>query len=131
MQSLKAQQLNLADFQWKNRLLLVIGEDETNEKYMEQLEEFNGSEEALKERRLIIIEIQKVRYRVHHKSKEWILSGSEYKKYSKTKSDFGVLLIGLDGGVKVRKKDVVKEERIYQTIDSMPMRISEIRSKKG
>lgn len=128
-QSIQSQQFNLSDFQWKNRLLLVIGHDETSEKYIEQLEEFNSSKEELNERRLLIIEIQKDRYRIYDKSKEWIVSKSLFKKYSRTKGDFEVLLIGLDGGVKVRKNDVVKVGRLNQTIDSMPMRISEMRSK--
>ena len=48
-------------------------------------------------------------------------------KYKMGYSDNVYVLIGLDGGVKMRKEEPLDWENIFRTIDSMPMRQSEIR----
>jgi len=40
-------------------------------------------------------------------------------------------LIGLDGGVKLKETEVLKKEDLFSIIDSMPMRLREIRQKKS
>lgn len=41
----------------------------------------------------------------------------------------GVLLIGKDGGIKLKKPFIVKPQTIFDLVDSMPMRRAEMRSK--
>jgi hypothetical protein len=49
------------------------------------------------------------------------------QRYSVPSRAFGILLIGRDGGVKLRAEDIVAVERLNRTIDAMPMRRREMR----
>ena len=42
--------------------------------------------------------------------------------------NFGVVLIGKDGGVKLESSVPVKTAKLFDLIDSMPMRIHEMKS---
>jgi hypothetical protein len=42
------------------------------------------------------------------------------------KSGFQVLLIGLDGGVKMDQSEIISCKKLFGTIDSMPMRKAEM-----
>ena len=52
------------------------------------------------------------------------------RRYKAEKSDFRVILIGLDGGEKLEQTEVLSAEKLFNTIDSMPMRQAEIRKNK-
>jgi hypothetical protein len=41
--------------------------------------------------------------------------------------NFEVFLIGLDGGIKIKQTKPITLEELYQKIDAMPMRRSELR----
>jgi hypothetical protein len=41
---------------------------------------------------------------------------------------FEIILIGLDGGIKLRKNDIVSREELFSIIDAMPMRRNEMRN---
>ena len=129
-QSAFCQELNMTDYEWKNRLVLVIAEDHKNEKYLQQIKELTDHKPGLYERKLLIIEVQKDKYKVRDDKNEWMLSKRPYGQYSNPSSAFQVLLIGLDGGIKERRSDTISAEELFQKIDAMPMRLSELRSKK-
>ncbi|MBD0405038.1 DUF4174 domain-containing protein [Flammeovirga sp. EKP202] len=40
--------------------------------------------------------------------------------------DFEVILIGLDGSIKLKQADIMTHKDLYQLIDSMPMRKKEL-----
>lgn len=43
------------------------------------------------------------------------------------KSDFEVILIGLDGGVKLRQTEALETKKLFDLINSVPMRQAEMR----
>ena len=45
--------------------------------------------------------------------------------------DFVVILVGKDGGAKLRSAKPLSMEKLIETIDAMPMRQEEMRSKSG
>ena len=53
-----------------------------------------------------------------------------YRAFDIDSDTFSVLLIGKDGGVKMRRDDIVSTREIFQLIDSMPMRQQEMRKSK-
>jgi Domain of unknown function (DUF4174) len=53
-----------------------------------------------------------------------------FSKYQVSNRDFTVLLIGKDGFVKLRSKEIVSASRIYAFVDAMPMRKDEMRKMK-
>ena len=60
-------------------------------------------------------------------TKEWKKSNALYDAYKKTTTPFEVVLIGLDGGVKLRQTLVLSCQKLFGTIDVMPMRRAEMR----
>ncbi|MCB7481711.1 DUF4174 domain-containing protein [Christiangramia sediminis] len=119
---------SIADFQWKNRLIVVFTDSINSQKFQEQLELFKNEMDGFNDRKLKLI------HHLPHKKQivlpevsEW-QDSSFYKKNKKKKAaDFEVILIGLDGGVKLRQYRLVETKEIFDLIDSMPMRQSEIR----
>ena len=137
MDIIKSQELNLDNYQWHNRIILVVSKDWTPQKYIDQIQEFKHSTDELKERRLILIEVQKGKYRITNPAQrqdikeDWQCSNNLYNRFFKNKDDFRVILIGLDGGIKLNKKAIVSKADLFQKIDSMPMRKAELKNKQN
>ena len=51
------------------------------------------------------------------------------RRFGVTPDDFVVILLGKDGGVKLRSKKPLTMENLKETIDAMPMRQDEMRAK--
>ncbi len=64
------------------------------------------------------------------KDNSWVLDSKLYTKYNSNARDFKIMLIGLDGGVKLEQHKVLTSKELFSTIDSMPMRSSELRNKE-
>ena len=62
--------------------------------------------------------------------KTWQPIDEVFKNRHKSNKEFEVKLIGLDGGIKLTKNEIIYIEELYRIIDSMPMRMSEIKNKK-
>ena len=57
------------------------------------------------------------------------LSDQWRSQYGVDPETFVVILVGKDGGEKLRSTEVVRLEKLYGTIDAMPMRRREMREK--
>lgn len=129
MITLSANAQNLMDYQWKNRLLVILLEDLNSENYTLQIDELQSNVAAIKERKLLIILVNPKAYKVGlGKNSSWQKSDKLYKTYHRRDTPFETLLIGLDGGIKARKKGVFKSEDVFAIIDAMPMRRAEIKN---
>jgi len=51
-------------------------------------------------------------------------------RYKRSKSPFSIMLIGLDSGIKLQKNELLRSKALFDKIDSMPMRQSELRNKE-
>ncbi len=120
---------DLSKHQWKDRLVLIISEEKT-EKFQQQLTEFQKHQQALNERKLVIYQILPEKYSTGIEEENWKSSTELYKKYKAEKSDFRVMLIGLDVGEKLEQTEVLSIEKLFNTIDSMPMRQAEMRKNR-
>lgn len=121
---------NLKQHQWNQRVILIITNATENDNYKQQLEEFDVDSEAFKERKLITYTILPEHYQLHDKStNDWIKSSELYKAYNPKKLAFKVILIGLDGSEKLEQSEVLTTQKLFSTIDAMPMRRSELRNK--
>lgn len=119
------QELN--EHQWKNRILLVISNDST--KLNKQIDLLKEDIFGLKERKLIVYKIAPLMYQKGIKSNRWISSKQLYHQFKKTSKPIEIILIGLDGGVKLRQTKLLRLEKLFTLIDGMPMRKTEIRKK--
>jgi len=126
---------NLDSHKWENRLILIISKTQDSEVYNNQIEEFETSYEGLADRRLIIYHIlpdqyKSVDYQNGKSDNNWTTSSKLFKRYAKNQSDFSVVLIGLDGSIKLQQNDILTTDKLFGTIDAMPMRRSEIKNRK-
>jgi len=117
--------------QWQNRVLLVFSTLE-NENTEMQITELMNQKDELLERDLIL-------YQIDEKSINELISNNEieyssrlvYEYYRVPQSEFRVILIGKDGGNKLSKNQYIEPSYIFDLIDSMPMRQSEMRRKNN
>ena len=54
----------------------------------------------------------------------------KHKNITDDSDGYEVVLIGLDGGIKLKKQDVLTTKELYNVIDRMPMRLDELKHKK-
>ena len=116
---------------WKERVLIVTASSPTNVGYKRQDQLLMKGRKGMKERDLVI-------YRLY--SDHWLNPDNHriseeqakamYRAFDIDPDTFSVLLIGKDGGVKMRRDDIVSTREIFQLIDSMPMRQQEMRKSK-
>jgi hypothetical protein len=114
--------VTLDDLRWKNRIVIYIPSLSQNTKF-----DLNSLEEKIEERKIIFLSIGEVFYSNSDLSFTRDYLKVLQEKYAGEKGQSNWLLIGLDGGIKVAKKGEPDWEFIFKTIDSMPMRQSEIR----
>lgn len=125
-----AQSQSLRQHQWENRLLLIITKDTTNSQYRDQLAEFEAAAAGLKERKLLRYQILPNAYQLQEEKGDWKDGADLYQRYASEEAEFEILLIGLDGGVKLRQRMVLTCSELFGRIDAMPMRRAEMRRTK-
>jgi len=87
---------------------------------------------ALEERRLVIYIIQPDAATTidNHISEDKTFSDKIRKAFKVEASTFTLILVGLDGGEKLRQSDPIELHELFGIIDQMPMRKNEIKEKK-
>ena len=53
-----------------------------------------------------------------------------WDRYNQRGDSFRLILIGLDGGVKLNQRTIINRKTLFSIIDSMPMRRSELRNNR-
>ncbi len=105
---------DLSAYQWKKRLVILVG-DTTDVKLKEQKSVLQNHKSELVERDILILPI----------------TNTENFQIDLEANFKGLLLIGKDGGVKLKKAFPVAMTELFEIIDNMPMRKAEIKRDKG
>ena len=131
--SVKSNSQDLNDFKWINRVLIVKTLKSNSKKLADQLIEFKNLNEDFKERKLILVTITKddfllVDFTSNVSRSSGKVSESISKNILDQNNDFEVILIGLDGGIKLRENQTLLKQDLFRIIDAMPMRRKEIRN---
>ena len=116
-------------YQWQNRVLLIITNDINSDAFNSQIQTFKNVNTGLRERKLLVYKLVPEDCELVHKDNSWINNKKIFKEYKRTKKVFEVVLIGLDGGVKLRQTKHLTSEKLFAIIDGMPMRRREISAK--
>ncbi len=120
-----------SDFQWENRIIIVIADSESDTLYRKQMQEFKGEEDGLEDRDLITFSaFRNGKSRLDENTLQESSAASILERYGSGSAGFRFLLIGKDGGVKLEKESPVAVKEIFGLIDSMPMRQREMRQGK-
>ena len=123
--------LDLSDFRWKNRLILLFSPSEEHSSYQDQHSRFGVFENELEDRDLIIFHIFPnggyfQSKRINQQTTQYLRQHFDIDVEQST-----ILLIGKDGGVKLRESMPVEPTQIFALIDTMPMRRNEMKVKKN
>lgn len=120
---------NLDEYQWQMRLLLVFSPTEDTDLLRQQVDLFLEQKAENKERDLIVFQIypdggimDNTRNITKWQAQKW------FHQFRLPQDRFHLLLIGKDGGEKFRSPKVTNMKTIYDLIDQMPMRRSEMTS---
>jgi len=125
----QAQFRTLKDFQWENRLLIIYADDQKSSYLQEQLTEIIQKQEDYNERNLKVIILKNQKVEIWKSNENQLLDFHQITKKLKidTKQSYQNLLIGKDGGVKLKSSVPISNAKLFETIDAMPMRQREMR----
>jgi hypothetical protein len=112
---------------WKDRVLLIFSKDDKSEKLQKQLEVLSKGKKGLTERKLEIYSFTPELFRTNFQE-DWGESTYLFKKQGDLLNDFQVILIGLDGGIKMKQTSVLELKELFACIEGMPMRIAEVKN---
>lgn len=119
---------SIASHLWQDRVILLFAPDFQNKNLQKQLINFEKDQAGLDDRKLVIYQITPDAIKkngVNFLPKK--STPNIFKKYKANETEFTFVLIGLDGGTKMKKSKVVTLEKLFGKIDQMPMRQSEIK----
>jgi hypothetical protein len=121
------QTFTLKYYQWKQRVLLVFTPDATQPLLQQQLNEINQDKTGYSERDLVVIRIYATTMEIGEE-KPGVSSAVVQQLRTEFQVDadaFCVILLGKDGGEKLRSTKVIPTRKLFDVIDAMPMRKNE------
>lgn len=119
---------NLDTYQWKNRIILLNEANLESDWLKAQVKRLRSDIGELNERELVVFIIANGAVYDMEKNITDLDAGIIKEQFGLTEFQ-GLALIGKDGSVKLKEPFIVNPKTIFELIDSMPMRRSEI--KKG
>lgn len=131
---MKAQNLNLDKHLWENRIIIIKTLNENDLKFKNQIREFENQDQELTERKIVLYKLIKDKLFLKDYTNDRVKSFNntalnKIKLLNNPFHSFEIILVGLDGRVKMHRKEVVETEQLYSIIDAMPMRQSETKNK--
>lgn len=115
------QSQNLDDFQWKYRILILADTDVKQKELKTAYNLLKTKKKEWKERNLIVLFLNDER--LFNTKQETVGHNLNLPKNYR-----GYLLIGKDGGIKMREAYPLEPKKIFDRIDAMPMRRAEMRT---
>lgn len=122
--------LDLESYTWKNRIVLLFSDSDSNPDLEVQTRELLSDKEGLEQRDLKIFKISHGESAIDLLTQDTLrMKHNLRSKYKVDDAGFYVVLIGKDGSVKFRDSNFVSKEKLFAIIDAMPMRKAEMRNR--
>lgn len=116
---------SLEDYRWKKRLVFIMNPGGDNPLMHPQVKSFREFSDEISERETLLFIKTGDRVTDPEGNIQLVKIGEiPYNNFQ------GVVLIGKDGGVKLKEEFPVEPSALFSLIDSMPMRKAEMRSSK-
>lgn len=115
---------SLSEYAWKNRVLIIFGKD-GNALVERQTEILKRQENELADRDMVVLRVSENDVRTVYGVAKQIDGRKLLQEADVADDTFSAVLIGKDGGVKIRSNKVVSEVEMFEIIDRMPMRRAE------
>jgi hypothetical protein len=120
--------VDLERFQWKNRLLLVFAPDRSDSGFQAISREVEGRQDDFQDRDMVLIPVFEAgRFKAGEETLSLEQVRELRRRFSVKAGRFTMILIGKDGGVKLKREYRTGLQEIFDLIDSMPMRQQEMR----
>jgi len=122
--------MDLDQYKWKNRLLFIFAPDHNDPLLASLRKELSEQESEVADRDLIVFQILESDSStmnaepVDSQTTSWLR-----EHFSIPQKTFALILVGKDGGIKMKRHDRVELADIFALIDAMPMRRQEMRQK--
>lgn len=97
--------------QWQARPVVIFADTSAEDGYREQIGLLEQAEAGLAERDIVVLSVD---------------AEADSLRSALGVDGFALLLVGKDGGVKLRSDSPVTPDRLFETIDRMPMRRNEM-----
>lgn len=122
--------MDLTQFQWKNRLLFIFAKDVNHPLFKELQSQIAAQKAEVEDRDLIVFEVpEKGPARMDTTPLDRQQVDSIRNQFDIPSNAFSLILVGKDGGIKLKREDRVDLRAVFGLIDSMPMRQYEMRQK--
>ena len=122
--------MDLAQFQWKNRLLFIFAQDVSHPLFKGLQSQIAAQKAGVEERDLIVFEVPaQGPARMNTNPLDQQEADSIRNHFALPSNAFSLILVGKDGDIKLQREDRVDLSAIFGLIDSMPMRQREMRQK--
>lgn len=109
------------------RWLIIVAED-NNPKFQQQIQWIENEKQAAIERKIGVIQFSKEEVNtIFNSTKQTPKITNQLQQEISKNDDFEVILIGLDGTIKLRGNKLVSTNELFKLIDSMPMRQREMK----
>ncbi len=121
----------IENYRWENRLLLVFSPSINNAYFDKIYTGIQQRQPEVKDRDLkIFYLIKKGQSSVDGRNINKETADAIRKKYVVADDQVSIVLIGKDGGEKLRQRDDINLNHIFDRIDQMPMRKAEMEERK-
>ena len=130
MSGLEGWSMDLNQYKWKNRLLFIFAPDDDHSFLRNFESDIAAQPGEVSERDLIVFKIIEngpafmAATRLNPQT-----AANLRDKFTAPLEQFTCVLVGKDGGVKLRTNDRIRLQDIFERIDAMPMRQEEMRQK--
>ena len=122
---------DLGAFRWENRLLLVFAPTPQDTAYQDLKRQVQRRQQDFDERDMLLIEVlAQGSSRVGDEVLSPAAADGLRRQFGIAPAQFGVILIGKDGGVKLRANQPTPLAEVFGLIDTMPMRRREMQQQQ-
>lgn len=121
----------LEDLRWEKRVIVVLADTSDDPALVEQARRLREAASDLAERDVVQISATDDAVTIDGSTSDTLSAGRLRQAYASGTNGFQVVLIGKDGGVKLRAGEPVAAGDFFALIDTMPMRQRELREGAG
>lgn len=124
-------EFKLSDYQWQNRILLVFAPSTDSFQYRQQMQAWQADAAGTNNRHLKLVQILETgESQVDGRSLSSASAERLRQQFGIPPEEFAVILVGKDGTEKQRSQTPIDSAMLFGTIDAMPMRQQEMRSRQ-
>jgi hypothetical protein len=126
----QAEESDLNQFLWDNRLLLVFTPNIEDPRLGALIKELRQNTCGVQERDMLVFQIVKDLNVLTFNDRILPFDGQKLRETYRVENDtFATILIGKDGAEKLRSSKAISVSNVFDTIDAMPMRQDEMESR--